>query len=61
MKDFIAEEIKKPTVPRMTIPIAEIFATDQNSFFVGFVNTCQTLFDLRANDFKLIICCFTIN
>jgi len=45
IKKLIIIEIKNPKVPSKRIPIAEIFATEENSFFVGFFKTSQTLFD----------------
>ena len=45
-------ETKNPIAPKMSIPIAEIFATDQNSFFDGFFKESHTLLDFAAKDLK---------
>ena len=47
-------EIKNPTNPSKAIPIADIFATIQNSLEVGFFKECQTLLDFMKNDFKFV-------
>ena len=45
------KDIKKPTAPNATIPIAETFAVSSNSFLVGFFKTNQTRLHLTKKDF----------
>ena len=48
IKTLIIIEIKNPRTTSRRIPSEEIFATDVNSFFVGFFKTSQTLFDFST-------------
>lgn len=47
-------EIINPNTPKARIPIADIFATILNSFFVGFLKTIHTLLHFMKKDLALI-------
>jgi hypothetical protein len=53
--NWIAIEIIKPTSPIANIPIAETFATIENSSLLGFLNNFQTLthFLKKIDDFSI--------
>lgn len=60
MKALIKFEIRNPTRPKTTIPIAETFATVVYSFLVGFFRACQTRLHLTRNCFVEVNILFAI-
>jgi len=52
-KILIISEIKNPIAPIASIPNAATFAVALNSSELGFLSTCQTLFDCSIKELIL--------
>lgn len=51
----MARETKNPIIPKRAIPIAEILAVIENSFFEGFFSEYQTRLHFVKNVWALVI------